>query len=217
MSTTLYRNLNPEKALIWRIVHRNNLPWILRNGLHCGNSDVQAPDWVNIGNPELIDKRANHPVPLPPGGFLNDYVPFYFTPFSPMIYNIHTGRGGIQQRPNEEIVILVSCLHHVAAQKRPFLFTDCHAYYQWANFYSNLADLDKIDWPLLQARNFRRDPEDPAKFERYQAEALIHRHLPINGLRGIVCYTDNLKWGIEQQLQAYNLNLQVHARPDWYF
>lgn len=56
-----YPSLNPEKALIWRIVHRDNLPWILDNGLHCGNSAVKAPNWVNIGNPELIDKRANHP------------------------------------------------------------------------------------------------------------------------------------------------------------
>ncbi len=93
-----YPNLNPEKALIWRIVHRDNLSWILENGLYCGNGGLQAPGWVNIGNPELIDKRANHPVPLQPGGFLNDYVPFYFTPFSPMLRNIHTGWGGIQRR-----------------------------------------------------------------------------------------------------------------------
>jgi hypothetical protein len=80
-----------------------------------------------------------------------------------------------------------------------------------------LADLDKIDWQLLQARDFRRDPEDPAKFERYQAEALVHRHLPVNGLLGIVCYTDNLRQAIELQLQARNLSLQVFARTGWYF
>jgi hypothetical protein len=89
--------------------------------------------------------------------------------------------------------------------------------YQWANFYSGLADLDKIDWPLLQARDFRRDPEDPAKFERYQAEALVHRHLPINGLLGIVCYTEDSRQTIGQQLQARNLNLPVHVRTGWYF
>lgn len=212
-----YPSLNPEKALIWRIVHRDNLPWILDNGLHCGNSAVQASGWVNIGNPELIDKRANHPVPLPPGGLLNDYVPFYFTPFSPMLRNIHTGWGGIQKRPNEEIVILVSSLPHLAGLGLRYLFTDSHAYYQWANFYSDLADLDKIDWPLLQRRDFQRDPEDPAKFERYQAEALVHQHLPVSGLRGIVCYTEALKQGIEQQIQARHLNLPVYARTGWYF
>ncbi len=213
----LYTNLNPQKALIWRIVHRDNLPWILDNGLHCGNSAVKALDWVNIGNPELVDKRANHSVPLPPGGLLNDYVPFYFTPFSPMLRNIHTGWGGIQKRPNEEIVILVSSLRHIAGLGLPFLFTDSHAYYQWADFYADLTDLDKIDWPLLQARDFKRDPEDPAKFERYQAEALIHQHLPVSGLLGIVCYTETLQQRIEQELQALNLNLPVYVRTGWYF
>lgn len=213
----IYKNLNPEKALIWRIVHRENLSWILENGLHCGNSAIKAPDWVNIGSPELIDKRANHPVPLPPGGLLNDYVPFYFTPFSPMLRNIHTGWGGIQRRSNEEIVILVSSLHRIANLGLPFLFTNSHAYYQWADYYSDLADLDKIDWPLLQRRDFKRDPEDPAKFERYQAEALIHQHLPVSGLIGIICYTELLKQRIGRDIQARNLSLPVYARTGWYF
>lgn len=91
-----YPSLNSDKALIWRIVHRDNLPWILDHGLHCGNGAALAPNWVSIGNPELIDKRATHPVPLPPGGFLNDYVPFYFTPFSVMMKNIHSGRSGVK-------------------------------------------------------------------------------------------------------------------------
>ncbi|WP_425612450.1 DUF4433 domain-containing protein [Xanthomonas nasturtii] len=131
--------------------------------------------------------------------------------------NINTGRGGVQRRSNEEIVILVSSLHHVAARGWPFLFTDSHAYYQLTTFHSDLANLDKIDWPLLQARDFRRDQEDPAKFERYQAEALIYQHLPIGGLLGIVCYTDDLKLVIERQLQARNLTLPVYARTEWYF
>ena len=49
--------LNPEKALIFRIIHRDNLPWVLDNGLHCGNSAIRAPNWVSIGNPEL--RRAS--------------------------------------------------------------------------------------------------------------------------------------------------------------
>ncbi len=67
-----YKNLNPEKALIWRIVHRDNLPWILEHGLHCGNSQIRSEQWITIGNTELISKRADHAVPLPPGGTLNE-------------------------------------------------------------------------------------------------------------------------------------------------
>lgn len=215
--TDYYRNLNPQKALIWRIVHRDNLPWVLENGLHCGTSNNSAPNWVSIGNPELIDKRSRRIIPCQPGGYLNDYVPFYFTPFSPMLHNIHTGWGGIQKRSNDEILILVSSLPHVAKLGLPVLFTDSHAYYQWANFYSNLTDLSKIDWAILQARDFRRDPDDPAKFERYQAEALIYRHLPIEGLLGIVCYTDAIKQAIERLLQARHQNVPIHTRTQWYF
>ena len=193
------------------------MPWILDNGLHCGNGHLRSAHWVSIGNPDLTTKRATHPVPRPPGGCLSDYVPFYFTPFSVMMRNIHTGWGGIRQRPNDEILILVSAMHHVAKQGVPWLFTDSHAYYQWANFYADLDRLGKIDWPLLQMRDFKRNPDDPAKFERYQAEALIYQHRPIHGLLGIVCYTEELKSAIEAQLAARGLKLPVYARREWYF
>lgn len=60
----LYTSLNPEKALIWRIVHRDNLPWILDNGLYCGHSSVKAPSWVSIGNPELICRIPSDHIPI---------------------------------------------------------------------------------------------------------------------------------------------------------
>lgn len=211
-----YTSLNPEKALIWRIVHRDNLPWILDNGLHCASSDVQAPQYVNIGNADLIDKRRNRCVPIAPAGVLADYVPFYFTPFSVMMKNIHSG-WSVQQRSNDEIVILVSSLYRVEQLGLPFVFTNAHAYPDWTDYYSDLANLGEIDWSILQRRDFKRDPDDPRKMERYQAEALIHHHLPITGLLGIMCYTDAMKERIEQDVAARGLTLSVHARPGWYF
>src|ERR1035437_6684336 len=71
------KDLNPQKALIFRIVHRDNVPWILDHGLHCRNSGNVDPNYVEIGNPDLISKRNHHFVPKPPGGTLSDYVPFY--------------------------------------------------------------------------------------------------------------------------------------------
>lgn len=211
-----YPNLNPEKALIWRIVHRDNLPWILDNGLHCANSGVLSPNYINIGNADLIDKRRHRAVPIAPGGTLADYVPFYFTPFSVMMKNIHSGRG-VQQRRNEEIVILVSSLHHVKSLGLPFVFTNAHAYPDWADYYSDLAQLGEIDWGLLQRRDFKRDPDDPQKMERYQAEALVFQHLPIQGILGVVCYTEKLQQEIEQQTLSRGLKLSVYARTGWYF
>jgi hypothetical protein len=213
----IYHQLNPEKALIWRIVHRDNLAWTLDHGLHCANSNVLSPKWIDIGNVELIDKRRTRDVPIRPGGKLADYVPFYFTPFSIMMKNVHSGRG-VQKRNNEEIVILVSSLHQVQKMNLQFVFTNAHAYAQWADFYSDPAHLSKVDWPLLQKRDFKRDADDPDKIGRYQAEALIHQYLPIQGVLGIVCYTDELKQSIEQAVLKRRLNhLQVFSRTPWYF
>ena len=213
----IYRNLNPNKGLIFRIVHRDNIPWILKHGLYCGNHQKKSKSWGSIGNAELISKRANHRVPCGRGGFLNDYIPFYFTPFSPMLLNIISGRGVIARR-REEIVILVSSLYRVAKQGLDFVFTDMHAYYNWATFYENLENLNHIDWSILQTRDFRRDENDPQKFERYQAEALIYQHCPISALSGIVCYDQDTEAKITQLVIQQSLaNFNIFTRPNWYF
>src|SRR5215216_910607 len=107
---SLSKALNPEKGLIFRITHRDNVRWILQNGLHCQKSGTADPDFVAIGNPELIHVRRDRAVDIPPGGTLADYVPFCFTPCSPMLLNITTGYRGIQKRDKAEIVVLVSSL-----------------------------------------------------------------------------------------------------------
>lgn len=212
-----YPNLNPDKALIWRIVHRDNLPWIMRNGLHCKSAAERDPNYVVIGNADLIDRRSRRVVPVEPGGTLSDYVPFYFTPFSPMLYNIYTGRGGVRRRANDDICILVSSIHRLQDLGLDFVFTDRHAYPPLARYFNDFARLGEIDWPLLQARNFMRNPDDPEQIERYQAEALVHRHAPIAGLLGIICFTQAVKAGIDAQIQAEGLQLDVRVMPQWYF
>ena len=110
------KELNPDKALIFRITHQHNVRWILDNGLHCRSSGVLDPNFTNIGNPELIEKRQYRVVDVPPGGTLSDYIPFYFTPFSPMMLNIKTGWGGITKHSNQDIVILISSLRRLAKE-----------------------------------------------------------------------------------------------------
>ncbi len=74
-----------------------------------------------------------------------------------------------------------------------------------------------MPWPLLQAQDFRRDPEDPEKTERYQAEALVHHHLPASALLGIGTYTDDVRDAVEAQVAALKLPLKVVTRPNWFF
>ena len=169
---------------------------------------------LEIGNPELISKRVGRHVPCGPGGTLSDYVPFYFTPYTPMLYNIKTGYGGVQKRPAEEIVILISSLHTLKSQGIPFVFSDRHAYLKAALFSDDLADLDRIIWPTLQARNFNKDDLD--RFEKYQAEALIHKHMPLAALTGVVCYNDSVRSDMQTAADARRAAVRIIKQPNWY-
>lgn len=216
LQLAMSESLTQEKALIFRIAHRDNVPWIMANGAHCRNSPITDPKFVTIGNPDLIDKRHERSVPCAPFGALSDYVPFYFTPFTPMLLNIKTGFNGIRKRPIDEIVIFVSSLPKLRANSIPFLFTDRHAALAAAQFSSDLAMLGWIDWTILRHRDFKRDPEDPGKFERYQAEALIYRHFPMQAALGIVCYTEAIKTAIQRETATYGYASQVISKPGWY-
>lgn len=212
-----YGFLTAENALIWRIVRRSDVPSLIRDGLYSGNHVTPDDNYKTIGNEDLIKKRNTRPVPIGSGGVLNDYVPFYFTPFSPMMYNIHTGHGGIKKLDNEEIVILVSNLNKLKNDSVDLVFTDRHAYMSYAEFYSDLQHLDKIDWSILQERDFQYDINDLKKMERYQAEALIYRHLPIVQLDAILCYSENVKIEIEDCLSQHGIDMTVVVAKNRYF
>lgn len=190
---------------------------MLEHGLHSRNSPNRDPNFRNIGNPDLIERRHHRNVPIPPDGTLSDYIPFYFTPFSIMMYNIHTGYGGLERVPNREILILVSSLHRVAKLGVNFAFTDKHSYLQTAAFSNLMDDLKNIDWALLNTKDFRNNPEDPGKKERYQAEALVHQYLPVEGLLGIGCVNDDVKEELQEAAGSCNFSVEVLARPHWYF
>ena len=155
--------ISRERAFIFRITHINNIAWILRKGIHCRNSKIRDSSFYEIGNPDLISKRDRRRVPIAPGGTLSDYVPFYFTHYSPMLYNIKTGYHGMRQTPMEEIIIFVSSLHRMRKLGHTFLFTDQHAYPVSARYFHDLNDMDAIDWQSIVARDFSRDPDDLGK------------------------------------------------------
>lgn len=210
--------LNAENALVFRITHRDNLAWVLDHGLHCARSPVQDPGFVGIGNTDLIGRRREHVLAPPCHGTLGDYVPFYFTPYSPMMLNIHTGWGGIKRRDNDELVFLVTSLPRLSHLGVDFVFSDRHAYLAAAQFSNSLADLPtRIPWQRLQARDFKKDPNDPEKVECYQAEALVYQQVPVQALLGIVCHGEVGAAAIRGLLANRGIDLQVHVRPNWYF
>lgn len=82
--------LTSEKGFIFRIMALDNLAHVLEYGIACRNCHhlVQQPDFITIGEDDIITKRDERPVTCEPFGVLADYVPFYLAPRSPMLYKI---------------------------------------------------------------------------------------------------------------------------------
>jgi ssDNA thymidine ADP-ribosyltransferase DarT-like protein len=69
------------------------------------------------------------------------------------------------------------------------LFTDQHAFVKTANYFTRPGRLDAGGRRLLNSKNFSHDPDDPGKKDRYQAEALVWKHVALKALPGICSYT----------------------------
>lgn len=216
MSRALSEILTPDSAFIFRITHRDNLGAILRSGLHCRSSEEVDPRFVEIGNPEIVSRRHSRRVPIAPGGTLSDYVPFYFTPCTPMLYNIVSGWNGMRQRARAEIIVLVSSLDRVEQVGTDFVVADRNASLMNATITAGRKALNSLPWEKWRARDFKRDVNDPSTMERYQAEALVHRHLPIGALAAIIIHDDVTQVSVKQALSESGVQLPVRLRPDWY-
>jgi hypothetical protein len=95
-------------AKVFRITHRDNLPLLLKHGICARNHKDFGDDYINIGSIDVISKREAKSIDINgiDYGTLHDYVPFYFTPLSPMLYNILTGFNNIPKKPRKRSLSL---------------------------------------------------------------------------------------------------------------
>jgi len=208
--------LTSEKALIFRIIHRDNIESLFRDGLKSRASVGADADYTPIGNEEIIDRRQGKHVPIGTGGNYSEYIPFYFTPFSIMMHNIVTGYN-VPKRARKDIIIAVASLVDLEKQGYDYVFTNQHALSQTdLQFFNTQEDLTNIDWDLLNQRDFKRDSEDPGKLLRYQAEAMVKGHLPLQSLRGLVCYNEKVQTELSRHAEGQNIGIAIKVLPTWY-
>lgn len=207
----------PEKTGLYRITHYRNLPFILKNGLHCPNSSLDDPEFVPIGFPTLVAQRNVRNVELAPFGTLADYIPFYLTVKSPMLYVIHKGNDPeVIVTPQDEIIYLVSTFGKLDELDIQYLFTDRHAQLEYAKFYSSSKDLDKLNWKIIKTDEWGRQYGPDLK-EIKQAECLVHKHLPVKAIIGIGCFNERIADKVRSMVSSHNLNIETKVKINWYF
>lgn len=204
---------------IYHITHIRNLQNILADGgLWCDRIVAQRNlAHVSIAHQHIKDRRAQKPVPCGSGGMVADYVPFYFAPRSPMLYVIN--RGGVEgyedgQRP---ILHLVSSAEAVQAAGLPFTFTDGHADVDISQFFTDLHDLNQIDWQIMRGRYWADTLEDGDRTRRRQAEFLVHHFFPFAMVETIGVINRSMAQQVTSLLLPLAKKPIVQVVPAWYY
>lgn len=203
--------------------HIDNLPRILKAGKLFSDASVGPQLATNVGAVEIKARRRQRAVPCPPGGFVADYVPFYFAPRSPMMYRIacdhRDGKAGCYPGGDDPLVYLVSTVESVHAAGLDWVASDGNCAVGLTTFSTKLDELAAlVDWPLLQADIWRNIPEDMDRMRRRAAEFLVHREFPLNLLIGYAVRTEERQEQVRQVLRdAGIIEPYVRVRPGWYY
>ncbi|MEO7715532.1 MAG: DUF4433 domain-containing protein [Capsulimonas sp.] len=196
-----------------------NLPGILQQGgLWCDRqADTQGLTKQGIGHEHIKKRREKKEIRVGPGGFLSDYVPFYFAHHTPMLSAINYGNVQGYAGGQAEVIYLVTQTDVIQSSGLDFVFTDGHAAVSITRQFIDLVDLDKIDWEMVRANYWKNTEEDGDRERRKQAEFLVHRFLPWSLIRGIAVKTFPMYKQVTTLLQGQTHLPPVRVKPDWYY
>src|SRR5690625_5018622 len=204
----------PNRILLYRITHFQNLDFILQNGLNCPYIQTQDTNYVNIGKKDIIDKRGAKPVRLKPSpGMIREYVTFYFCYRSPMLGSIKVGKSDYKCSQSD-IIYLVTDFEQIKKHGCEFVFTDGQALIVYSKFFDDESDFDKLDWEAIRSSQWGRNQSDNDKMRRKMAEFLVKDYVPTEAIIGIGVMNQQMVTQIVTQAGA---SIPVIVKTNWYF
>lgn len=196
-----------------RLMHINNVPYLLRAGFVHPDSEGAYPNYIAIGDQSIIKVRKEE---LHHGYNLSDFIPFYFGPHTPMLYVIQNGLNGVQKFEAQDIVHCVIKIATVIEQDWDCIFTDGHAVTGITEFYTKdrLVDVNSLIKVEDVYARYWKDEYDLDLQRRKQAELLLKDEIPAQYIAGFFVYNETAKQNL--------VNMGVDAKricvaPDYYF
>ena len=211
----------PSPTPIVRLIHLDNLEVCMRRGgLHAPNhTPNDGLTYRTIHNVEIQAKRRVERIPCGPRGTIHDYVSFYFGYLSPMMFQLKTGRVPGYSDGQEPLIYLVTTAQAVQAAGVDYVFSDGHGIAVFTNWFDDLADLDKVDWSMVEQRYWSDNVNDMDRQRRKQAEFLIHGTCDWVLISEIAVIDGSMKARVDAILAdfAESLRQPVVVRNDWYY
>jgi hypothetical protein len=178
----------------YHFTHLDNLDSILKNGLLC---TTQKEDFnirhYNIANKDIQGRRSEMDV-ICSGknlGKVHDFVPFYFSTKNTMQLSI------INQKKVDQSELIFFGVKTKLIESENFIFTDSSANASVApHFYDNIADLDKLDWDIINSPKWRLND---TQRQKRMAEVLI-KNFKFEYVDHIVVFNEDIKKQVQKIL-----------------
>jgi len=208
---------------IYHIVHISKLCSIIKDG-HLYSDielDKRTPIGITIGM-NNIKKRRREELTLSsyPDLYVGECVPFYFCPRSVMLYLLYKGNHvDIEYRDGQEPIIhlvadLSKTVEWANANQLRWALTDSNAGARYFEDYTDLCDIEKLDWDSINATQWSsRDIK-----EKKQAEFLIENRFPWSLIEeiGVFSYVQQQQVSEAICIDSKKLPL-VRIQQTWYY
>ncbi len=214
--------INIDSINIFHITHIENLPHILSTGGLCSDVFLAQQDRanINIAHEHIKERRRLTPVAAGPGGFVAEYVPFYFCSRSPMLFSIHRGNVAGYEGGQKFVIHLCAKLAHVIRHTSNWCFSDGHTDIPaFCNFYDDINSLSQLDWDAIKTDGWGYPyfTDDFDLKRRKQAEFLVHNVFPWNLFIGIGVFDEEIKEEVEAHIQRTKFQPPVKVIRKWYY
>lgn len=212
----------PQSPKIFHITRVENLSEIVNSG--CLWSDAKRIE-MNLGchlvGMSVIKQRRldELKVKCHPSTQVGHYVPFYFCPRSVMLFILHKGNHpDVTYKDGQRLIVhLQADLNQTVAwaqqSQRLWAFSTTNAGAAYTDFYSDLNDLDSINWTAVNSTDFK----DRSMQEGKQAEFLVFEHFPWELVEKIGVIDLEMAEEVRQRIHGALHQPQVYIERQWYY
>lgn len=210
----------PANPRLYHIVHLDRLPSILADGCLWSDAErIQRELGGTLIGIDKIKKRRLEELKLTsnPGLHVGACVPFYFCPRSVMLYMLHKGNHpDLPYSGGQGAIIHLTTdfqrtIEWARRSGKRWAFTDSNAGSYFFNDWSDPAQLDRLDWDAIQAKDWQ------ACKDGKQAEFLIEHQFPWNLIESIGVIDGATKEQVETHLLRSEHKPAVEIRQEWYY
>ena len=196
-----------------------HLATIIEHGLLCDDrAKASGRLLTDVGDHDVKTRRAARVVPVPPGGPVSSYVPFYFAPRSPMLYKIWKGQVRTYEGGQAPLIYLVSSVQRLVLSGCAIVFTDGNAANNPTKFSTDFADLEAfLDHDVLRSKQWNNTAADPDRMRRRMAECLAKDTVPFEAVERIVSQTEATAATARGILARMGVELEIDVNPGWYY